>query len=54
MKLPLSRFAPSPSLALRREGDAPSAAGRPLRGGAGLGLTQCKESRHIDSVLQSF
>ena len=36
MKHPLSRFAPSPSLAAR-EGNTPSAAGRPLRGGAGLG-----------------
>ena len=35
MKPPLSRFAPSPSLAAR-EGNTPSAAGRPLRGGTGL------------------
>jgi len=53
MKHPLSRSAPSPSLALRREEDAPSAAGRPLRGGAGLGLAQCKALACIDSVLQS-
>ena len=45
MKHPLSRFAPSPSLAsLReaREGDPPSAAGRPLRGGTGLDSAKSK------------
>ena len=36
MKHPLSCFAPSTSLAAR-EGNTPSAAGRPLRGGSGLG-----------------
>ena len=38
MKHPLSRCAPSPALAARGgEGNAPSAAGRPLRGGTGIG-----------------
>ncbi len=37
MKLPLSRFAPSPSLAAR-EGDDTLGAGRPFLGVPGVGL----------------
>ena len=41
MKLPLSGFAASPSLAAR-EGDGTLAAGRPLLGAPGLSYASCK------------
>jgi len=44
---PLRRCAPSPfsrGAARRGKGDATSAAGRPLRGGPGLGRASCTRS----------
>jgi len=45
---PLSGFAASPrsrNAARCGQGDAPGAAGRPLRGGSGLGRATCKGGR---------
>ena len=56
MMLPLSRFAPSPSLShccATREGDAPSAAGRPLRGGTGLGCASFKGLRVAHGAMDN-